>query len=280
MANRNNQHIDSPAFKEYAHQELSTLTPEQKDNLSTIELNMVGDDAALRRFCKQERIDHIGMVLAKVGIEWTIRFHKNEQDADLLEFNAEDQYKFPFKRLDVTETASRKGVCIISSRDVMIQSHMVAQNCTTHVYAISGHTQSLHKAGQKFETLSWDQQVSTADEVHDLFNDLLLEQLNSFIYAEKTLGLEEADLRILCALYKKRREALRLSEISTLTKAEGRKMYFRANMQKLMDNGLVMSDTKDVKKVWANSTYFMITTKGLGKIMAYRQFIHKNVFSF
>jgi predicted transcriptional regulator len=278
MANRSNQHIDSAAFKSYAYKKLKEITSEQKDTLLPDELRHFRNDQTLRKFCKEERVDYIGMILAKVGIDWTWRFHVDEHDADMLEFNAVDQFKYPHKRLDVTEATARQGVCIISSRDVAVLSHMVAQNCTTKVYGISEHTRALQKASTKIRQIPWDTEVAKAEDTHDLFNDLLLEQLNSFAYAEEMLGLDEGDLRILCALFKKRNEAIRLSDIAELTKSKGKKMYFRPNMQKLMDQGLVLSDTKDVKKVWATSSYFLITTAGIVKIMQYRKFIHKNVF--
>ncbi len=280
MANRYQQHIDSTSFKGYAYKKLSAITPEQKQSLEPEELKFFRDDKSLKKFCKEERIDYIAMVLAKMGIEWTWRFHEDERDADMIEFNAVDQYKYPHKRLDLTEATARQGVCIISSREVAVLSHMTAQNCTTGVYRMSDLTNTLRKNAHKLKMLSWDTEVTTAHEAHDLFNDLLLEQLNSFAYAEEILGLDHYDLRILCALYKKRNEALRLSDIATLTKATGKKMYFRQNMQKLMDEGLVNTDTKDIKKIWATSAYFVISTKGLVKIMEYRKFIHKNVFSF
>lgn len=276
---RYNQHIDSAAFKTYAFKKLKQITPEQKEALLPDELRYFRNDSTLQKFCKEERIDYIAMIMAKVGIEWTWRFHVDEHDADMLEFNAVDQFKYPRKRLDLTEATARKGVCIISSREVAVLSHMVAQNCATHVYALSEHTKSLQKNGGKLRTLSWDAEVEKGHEAHDIFNDLLLEQLNSFAYAEEMLGLDQNDLRILCALYKKRNEAIRLTDIAELTKAKGKKMYFRQTMQKLMDEKLIMTDTKDLKKVFANASYFLITTAGIVKIMQYRKYIHKNVFS-
>lgn len=280
MANRNQQHIDSPSFKGYAYKRLKNITSEQKEALMPDELKYFRDDTSLKKFCREERIDYIATILAKVGIEWTWRFHEDENDADQLEFNAIDQYKYPHKRLDITEAAARKGVCIISSRDIATLSHMLSQNCNNKIYHLSDHTTALQQAGKKVKALSWDDQVEKAQETHDLFNDLLLEQLNSFAYAEEMLGLDQGDLRILCALYKKRNEALRMSDIAVLTKATGKKMYLRDNMQKLVEQKLISTDSKDIKTTWANSVYFLITTAGLVKVMQYRKFIHKNVFSF
>lgn len=279
MANRNQQHIDSPSFKGYAYKKLKNITSEQKEALMPDELKYFRDDQSLKKFCREERIDYIATILAKVGIEWTWRFYEDENDADQLEFNAVDQYKYPHKRLDITESAARKGVCIISSRDIATLSHMLSQNCNNKIYHLSDHTKALQQAGKKVKALSWDDQVEKAQETHDLFNDLLLEQLNSFAYAEEMLGLDQGDLRILCALYKKRNEALRMSDIALLTKATGKKMYLRDNMQKLVEQKLISTDSKDIKTTWANSVYFLITTAGLVKIMQYRKFIHKNVFS-
>ncbi len=280
MPYKHNQHIDPPAFKELAYRAFKNTTQEQRGTLFANEYKMFKDDATLKRFCAEERIDYLLYLLAKVGVDWTFRIHEDALDADALEFNSIDQYDYPQKRVDLTEAAIREGVCIVSSRDVMVHSHLTSQNCTNKIYGISDFTKKLTEKGLDLQKLSsWDTEVGKAHETHDMFNMLLLEQLNSFKYAEETLDLDEYDLRILCALFAKRSTAIRLTDIATLTKADGKKMYFRKNMQKMLDQGLVTSDTKDTKKIWANSSYFMITTAGLNKIITYQKFVHKNTFN-
>ena len=72
---------------------------------------------------------------------------------------------------------------------------------------------------------------------------------------------------------------MKMKDIAELTRSEGKKKYFRSNMQKLLDLGYVASDQKDVKKLWANSSYFIITTSGLNKVMNYMKYIYGNVFN-
>lgn len=279
MANRNNQHIDSPAFKELAYRVLSKISPDQKGNLTPSELKHFNSEYTLQRFCKEERMDYILHIMAKCGIDWTFRIHEDSLSADMVEYNTVDQYRYPFKRLDNTEATARENVCIISSRDVMVLSHLVAQNCTTKVYHVSEFSKAMQAKGRDLKQLtSWDEEIVRAGAAYDLFNSILLEQLNSFEYAADILDLDEYDLRILCALYQKRQTALRMNEISQLTKATGKKMYFRKNIKKLMDAGLVASDQKDPQKLWANTTFFIITTAGLNKVINYMKFIYKNVF--
>lgn len=279
MANRYNQHIDSPAFKEMCYRVLSRITPAQKENLSHTELKHFNSEHALQKFCKEERMEYLMLILTKVGIDWTFRIHEDAFAADMIEFNCTEQYKYPLKRLDVIEATARENVCVISSRDVMVHSHMVAQNCLTKVYHISEFSRSMQSKGRDLKQLTtWDDELIKANAAHDLFNRILLEQIKSFDYAESVLGLDQIDIRILCALYDKRATALRLKDIAETTMTANKKMYLKKNMQKLMDEGLVATDEKDDRKLWLSGTYFIITTAGLNKIITYRKHIYKNIF--
>lgn len=279
MANRKNQHIYSTALNDSTFRALKNITPDQKENLTVNELKFFSSDDTLYNLCRETTLDYRLYLLAKVGVSWTFRIERNAFEADLLEFNTQEQYDYPQKRVDVTEAASRSGTCVISSREVMFLSHMLAQNCTTGIYSISEASQILSAKVKNVRHLKgFDHEVQKAQEGYDTFNDIILEQLNSLDYAKETLGLDENDIRILSALYKKRSSALKMNEIAQLTKSVGRKMYFRKNMQKMLDAGYVYCDSKDLAKRWANSTYFMITTYGLNKIMTYQKFIMKQIF--
>lgn len=217
--------------------------------------------------------------MAKVGFDWTIRIYKDSFTADMVEFTTQEQNIYPTHRIDSIEATKRENVCVVSSRDVMFLSNMVAQNCTTKVYEISEFSKDLAKKGKTIGQLrKWSDEVKQAQEAYELLNDILLEQMNARDYAGGVMGLQTDDLRVLCALYKKRQSAISMREISKLTKSAGLKMYFRKSMEKLMREGLISSSQKEVKKVWANSSFFMITTKGIGKIMEYQKFVCKNAF--
>lgn len=279
MANRQNQHIDSPAFKELCFRVLSKLTPDQKENLSVSEAQNFKNEYTLQKFCKENRMDYLMYILAKCGIDWTFRIHEKDVDADMVEFNTAEQYKYPLKRLDNIEATSRSNVCIISSRDVMVLSHMVAQNCLTKIYHISEFSKKLKEKGRNLQQLtSWDDQIVKASAAHDLFNRLMVENLKAVDYAEGVLGLDAIDLRILGELYDKRNTALRLRDIADSTFSQNKRVYLKKNMNKLLEEGLVYTDEKDKRRIWLQSTYFVITTAGLNKIINYRKYVYKNIF--
>lgn len=279
MANRNNQHIDSPSLKELAYRALKNITPAQKESFTPNEIQYFESEYTLQKFCQEERIDRILYFMAKVGFDYTIRVHKNVFEVDMVEFATQYQASYPQHRVDAIEATKRENVCIVSSRDVMFLSNLVAQNCTTKVYDISEFSKDLAKKGKTIGQLrKWENEVKHTAEAYEFLNDILLEQMNAKDYAGATLGLQTDDLRVLCALYKKRQSAVSMSEISKLAKSKGAKMYFRKNMEKLMREGLITSDQKETKKLWANSSFFMITTKGIGKIMEYQKYVYKNAF--
>jgi hypothetical protein len=279
MSNKQNNHIYSPAFESLAFKVLKSATVEQKKLLDVDEIKMFKSDATLLRFVSEERMDYVMYILAKIGKSWTFRIESDEYDGEMLEFLTQDQNTYPQKRTDITNRAAEQGVCVISSREVMFYSHMLAQNCTTKIYTVSNLSSALHDKTKPDRKIGkWNGDVAKAQEAHDRFNEILLGQLNSLGYAEESLGLDVYDIRILSVLYKKRDIAMKMAEISEFTRSSGRKMYFRKNLQKLLDEGLVASDAKYVKKMWAGSAYFMITGKGIGKILEYQKFVYKTTF--
>jgi hypothetical protein len=279
MANRKKQHLYSTSLNEYTYRVLNSITPDQKENLTIDELKIFESDYTLQKFSKESTIDYRGYLMAKMGVSWTLQFYRDHEDVEMLEFLTKDQYEYPFKRMDITESTSGHDVCVISSREAMIYSHMLSQNCTTQVYAISEFSKRMAQKMKDVKILTnWDSEVVDVTEGHETFNDILLEQLNSLSYAQQILGLDEADLRILCALFKKRNSAIKMNQVAELTKSKGRKMYFRKNMMGLLERKLVLCDVKDLKKVWANSVYFMITEGGIDKVMKYQKFVYRNTF--
>lgn len=279
MANRKNQHVYSQALNEYSFRKLYSITKDQKESLTENELKFFQSEYTLQKFCKESTLDYRLHILSKVGLSWTLRIEEDPHTADMLEFSAKDQGQYPQKRVDVIEATSREGVCVISSRDVMLLSHMLAQNCTTHVYSVSEFSKLMVQQMKDLKQLTtWDSELDAVTGAHETFNNVLLEQFNAIEYAKEALGLDETDIRILAALYKRRNATIKMNDIATLARAKGRKMYFRKNMQKLLDQGMAICDAKDVKKLWANSTFFMITTKGIGKLLEFEKYVHKNTF--
>lgn len=279
MSKRHNQHISSIPFQEYAYRALKNTTTEQREVFTSYdEMRIFVSDYELQRFCKEERMDRILLFLAKIGIEWTFRMHRDAFTADMVEFNTVDQYLYPKKRVDVADATAREGVCVISSRDVMNQSHMTAQNCTTKAYNVSEFNLKIALKGGIKQLLKFDKEVAKAQEAHDFFNNIILEQLNSLAYAQDIMGINDSEIRILAALYKKRQAAITMTQIAELTRSTGRKMYFRQELERLIELGLVTSDKKNLKQKWANSHFIMITGRGIEKINVYRKHILKNAF--
>lgn len=279
MANRNAQHIYSPTFSELSYRVLNNLTKEQREVLNIDELKIFQSEYTLQKFCKEERIDRVGYFLAKIGYSWTIQFERNEDDAERLISNADSQYDYPEKRVDITERTKELGVVVISSREVMNLAHMTAQNCLTGVYAISQFSKDMQAKGKDIKQLTaWDNEIKGIQEAHDIVNNLLLEQLNSIDYIEEIMGMDMDDLRILSALYKKRNSALRMRDFPELTKAKGKKMYMKANMEKLLNLDYISCDRRPKGSKWMYEGWFMISTKGIGKVMEYRKLIFKNAF--
>lgn len=279
MANRHNQHIYSPAFNDYAYRTLKSISAEQKEALPAEELRIFKDDASLRKFCREERMDLVLAMLAKLSVCWTLTMYTDEYDKDMVEFLVQGQQEFPQKRVELTERMVDTGMCVISSREAMVLSHMLSQNCTTLIYQVSEMSKRVSEGAEVIKKVKWfEDEVLKTEKSYNLMNTIFMEQLNMLEYARSQMGLDENDMRILSALYGKKDGVMTMTQISEATRSFGRKMYFRKNMTKLMEMGLVSSDSKKLKMVWANSVFFIITTKGIGKLLEYQKKVYKNVF--
>lgn len=285
MSNRRHL-IYIPSFSEYAYREIKRANATQRQNLSDADMKILRDDASLRKFVHQAPMEHIDVILTKLGKTWDKRYYDVEVDADDIEQLTINQFRSPGQRLQAIEKEAKDHVYHMSSMDVMLSAHMASQNVHSNVYEISAKSRMAVNYVRALKTIKkpYSEQIQEAEEANDILNKLLLNQLNSMDWALKTLGLQQVDIRILASLFQKRHAALTMQDISKDTYFDGSRQYLKKNVEKLQEDGLIMSDAnsgrelrKDKKK-YGQRTFYMITTKGVDKMMKYRNYLHEITF--
>lgn len=266
-------------FSEYLFRVFMSMTNNQRQNLSDYEQKMLCDEKAIHKFVTNEPLEKLLFLYTKIGGEWTLNLGPDEGAIKEAMESTRYQYDHSQKRLDAIEVIIRNQACTLSSRDVMALAVMCAQNCATEVYHISKYTRDMIARSGDIIRRPYDQTIAVANESANIANKMLLEQLNALPLYEETHNLEWNDLRVLSALFDKRNSTMSLGDLSTMTRQPNRKKYVGKTIDKLIGMGLVMSDYKEGEvKAFGTKDNYMITTKGIGKIMEYLYYVWEKGF--
>ncbi len=279
--------IYSEPFSKYVFRAMRDATADQKKNLDPLDLKYFASETKMKELVHNEPMERLLLILAKLGKNWDLRVYDNEADADHIEELSINQFQFPELRVDVIEKQAATQTHYLSSREVVLAMAMCSRNVHTPVYSLSnGHQYLLKKVkGIRRVRLPYQEHINeTAGAMEDL-SKLQMAILNSFDWALKTLGLEQNDIRVLTALFNKRHGALTQHEIAQTTKLEGKLAYLKKNMERLEELGMIGSDKGIATPMNAgkgviknNRVYYIITGKGIGKVMEYLNYIHETTF--
>lgn len=282
MARRVQLYVENEALKHVAYHILTQLNPEQKSKLNERDLAKLDTEPKIKYFCTNERVDFILHILAKIGYEWTIRIEKTPAITDELERWVQDQFLYPQKGADITEALAREGTVVISSRETMLNSHILAMDCNSKAFILSDFTNALTKKKK-----GWNQMpsfVETRNDAVDVWEQMakvLLEQLNSFDDSQNKLGLTQDQLRIMSSLFVDRRKALTTEEIMISTQLEGKKNFVSKQLLELKERNLILGERKATRIYNADAilkNYYILSTKGVGLMCEYIQRVHEKSF--
>lgn len=283
MSNRRHL-IYIESLSKYAFRVLRGLTSAQKEKFTPAEIKATGGEAVTWTTVNKEPMEHLLLLLTKAGKQWDLRIYDEEEDADMAEISAINQFHYPEKRLDLIDTMAKKELYYLSSSDVMLSASMCAQNSHTKVYDLSNTMRAAVKVTRGIARVKvpFHDQVKEAHETVDKLNRLLLNQLNSFDWAKSALGVTANEIRILCVLFAKKDGAMTMQDIAKGTVIEGKQVYLKKFIDKLLKSGLILSDQKHGIKTQGRKgvlpVYYLISSKGLGVIREYHNYVHKLTF--
>ena len=271
--------IYNRAFSEYVYRILKNLTSDQKKNLTDEDLKILRSTSTISRFCKDEQLDRMLLLLTKIGKIWTLRVADENTDADQLEFAIINQFYSDEKRSDIIKVMAEDNIFYMSATETMLSLMMAAQNINTPYYQLSTNSRDLVQKNSDIKSIKMplDEKVQKSIDGYEMLDNLLLQQLNSLVWAKKALDLEQTEIRILCFLFLKRNGATNMQTIAENTQLNDNKAYLKKYVQNLTQKKLIVSDSRRGGQA-KPTTFYFITPEGVRQIMKYNDYIYKQAF--
>lgn len=279
--------IYNKSFSEYVYRVLTELPADVKSEMSSEDHKLLSSSAKLTTFVNNAPMEHLLLMLTKVGKTWDLRVYDLPEDVDQLEFSVVNQYQFSQKRVDVTERMAKDNIFYLSASNVMLSAMMANQNCHSRVYQLASHSRELSKRVRAVASSdrSYEDQIQEVSEGYDNLNKIVLQHLNSFDFIKETLGLEQNDYRVLSAFFLKRNTAMHFKEIGEITQMSASPVYLKKIIGRLADKRLIIGDKNSGAKIQTakgahagKRVYYLITAAGIRKVMEYNNHIHQLAF--
>lgn len=272
--------IFNKGLQEYAYRTLKSLTADQKRCLTDEDRKILSSTANISRFCAEEQLDRILLLLTTVGKRWVLTISNEDTDHEMLQFAGISQFESHSQRIDVTEKMAQENVYAMSSNDVMLSLMMAAQNVTSHFYKLSVNSRELARKTSNIKTkaIPYDEQAANSIAAHDDLAKLLSIQLGSLKWAEETLGITQEEIRVLNILFLKRTAAMNMVELAKVGLYQKTTALLGKTLGSLIEKKLVLSDRDLIKPRMNKGTYYMVTQMGISKIMEYNEYTYKKAF--
>lgn len=273
----NRRHIiHNQPFIEYCYRRLSACSEEDLGKLDHAERKYFASPEALHRFVKLASKEQLDLMLTKIGVEWVQVYGPDEAAIADCIFSTFDTYRFPEKRKDVTERMSEDKVFATGSREAMMSLHMAAQNAHTKTYNMSQRAEELIKIGKTFNAMpTYAEHMDEAYLAYDKMNRILKLQLASFGWVRDHIGINIEELRVLSVLFDRRKTGLDYAAISSDGGTDNKWAKMKKTIKTLSDKRLIISDLpKGTMKMPKTNCYFLISEKGIEKMIKYRNYIH------
>lgn len=265
-------------FSEYCYGILTNLSKDQKEKLSIEDLKILESKTTTSRFTSEETLDRLLLMLTKIGQKVFITIANCREDKEDFETMCDVSFEFPQNQVDATEFAARKKIFSISSEDTMFSMMLANQNIHSKVFKLATNSRDLAKKTSNIKStkLPPSEQMQNVRDGYSDINQLLLQQLNSFSWATESLGLKQDEIRCLALLFTKHTSAMAKKEIIKGMMLEEREAYVGKTLEALCELKLLTNDAKG-GKIKA-STYYMITSEGIRKVMEYNNHVYKLAF--
>lgn len=281
MASAKRYLIHVPAFSEHLFRLFMSATDADKAGLSEYERTLLKDRKSIQDFVTCETLEKLLFVASKMGYELSLSIGPTTEAIEAALNATEYQYDSDYKRLDSISAISRAKVSTMSSREIMITSIMCAQNCNMEAHRLTSFTSNMVEKRAFMIKEPFDMNIFKATEAVLTVNKLLLEQLNSLAYWKEMTELDEFDLRILSALFSKKDSALSAGNLVVILRVPSKKRIIVNALERMALSGLVVSDRKPGdKKMFNAKPNYIISTKGIEKIMKYIYYVWQKGFEY
>lgn len=268
--------INDPDFSQFLFEAMSRVPKKILAELDDKELRIFRNQKTMRRFADNDGWEEKILLLARIGISFTMTFAPLESRLDELMEKVQDDNLDKSDRLSLIKAMAEDQIFVISSKDILLSSHMMAQNSHHQVYVLS------------YPYLEVSQKLADLKSIQDPFNmkykgvqqgfDDMAAILLATLRAEDAIkvgaGVTTGEMKVLLALYGKRTGYMHSDELAS---AMGESM--RSFTAFKTYNALVRSNhiihLKNKTSTAGRSSHYMITEKGINAVSYYIKYILK-----
>lgn len=271
MASKGNLWI-VPVLNEYFFNLMATANDHQKSILNFNELRHFRSPEAIRRFVDNESLDRKMLLIARLGFSFTFTIHDDGFDVPALFDKVKDQAREAGARVQLIENQVKEKVFVLSSRDLLLSSHMAAQNSQSQVYTLNMQYKALH---YDFKTMKADSTASGVTDAIDGFDKqskVVLEAISVLDEIETLAGVSEYELKILLALYPYRHTFTDIDKVAKLIHVVDRNKGVAKVAGFLEAKGYIARQPGFAKK--NKQRKFMIMEKGINAVAKYLHYVH------
>lgn len=268
--------INDPGLSEYCFHVMRLCPPEIRSKLNRIELAHFKDEKTLRRFTESATLDQLLLMLSRIGIGFSIVVAPHEVDMDSIMQGTVSQYRAVASRKDIIKAMAEKKVFVVSSRDILVMSHMMAQNSHSQVYTLDYTYVELHDKLDNYRIRPFKKEVKDAVDGFDDLAKLTLNAITSQDSIQSISGVTEFEMSILLAMYPHRQTMIKNDRISELIGESYRSTGVAKSAGELEKKGYLFREAGFRGK--HRSQAYMIGEKGIEAVLNYLKFIAKKSF--
>lgn len=265
--------VNDPDFSEYVFHCMRLCPPEIKARLNPIELAYFKNEKEIRKFAEDQNLDKRLLMLSRIGMSYCILIGPQEVDLNPMMQGVLTQYKSAEARQEVIKAMMENRVFVLSSRDIMVMSHLMAQNSHSQVYQLDKAYVLLHDKLQNYRIRPFKEEVKDAAEGFDMLAKITLNALCSEESITSITGITEFEMKILLAMYPYRNTMITNDRISEFIGESYRSTGVAKSCGELEKKGCLIREVGYRKK--HRSQVYMINEKGIDAVLNYLKFIAK-----
>lgn len=269
--------INDPAFCEYVFACMKNSGNEERAQLSPLELKHFRNDGAIKLFAENATLEKRLLMLARLGISYNIVLGPDKIDMAGALKSVPGQYTVGAKKNAITEQFARDKVFIFGSRDLLVVSHMAAQNSHSYLYTLDRKYITLHERSKSMLGQALIHDIKDAIGGFDFFSQVLMDCLANSEDNEimSICGVDHMQMRVLLALYVNRSTMLSIPAICLKIGRPPQSANKLSHVvTKLQEMGYIEQLPGTQKKLSGGRSY-MIMEKGIDAVMNYVKYIVK-----
>lgn len=271
--------IKDPGLDEYIFHVMRLSSVEQRSNLNPEELFYFNREANMRQFADNETLDKRLLMLTRLGYSYTLIVSKHPADIEPLLKETGEAHTSGSARKAAIEQMIAKKVFVLSSRDVLLTTHLMAMNTHSQVFTLDYAWVQLNARLNAKRVRPFNAEVTDAINGTEELAKIALSVLATTDIVESLTGCSEYEIQILLSLYLHRYTTVSTTALSQLMAISCRTTGISNSCVDLFKRGYILRlPGPQGKNKTRNSKYvYMIADQGIDAVLKYLKYIHKQL---